>query len=193
MPRCEAVTVAYGPKVVLDRLTITLPDTGVTALQGPSGCGKSTLLRLLAGLITPQSGAVTGWEGVRPVLLFQENRLFPWRTVEQHLTDVLPKGERSRAAELLELVGLAAEAKSYPGDLSGGMARRLAMARTLAAEGDFLLLDEPFAGVDGALAADMMAGVRRLGRPALFCAHEGASLRLADRVLPVEGLPLRFL
>ena len=86
----EKVTVTFGEKRVLDRFSLTLPETGITALSGPSGCGKTTLLRVLAGLEHPISGRITGLSLRSAALLFQEDRLFPWRTVEQHLTDVLP-------------------------------------------------------------------------------------------------------
>ena len=87
----EEVTVTFGEKRVLDRFSLTLPETGITALSGPSGCGKTTLLRVLAGLEHPISGRITGLSLRSAALLFQEDRLFPWRTVEQHLTDVLPR------------------------------------------------------------------------------------------------------
>ena len=83
------ITVRYGEKTVLDRFSLELPREGITALSGPSGCGKTTLLRVLAGLLEPEEGKVTGAE--RPVLLFQEDRLFPWRTCAQHIA-----GERWR-------------------------------------------------------------------------------------------------
>ena len=82
------------------------------------------------------------------MLLFQEDRLFPWRTVRQQIEDVLPKAEAGRAAEFLALTELTEAAELRPAQLSGGMARRLALARALALSGAVYLLDEPFAGVD---------------------------------------------
>ncbi len=79
----EEITVTFGEKRVLDRFSLTLPETGITALSGPSGCGKTTLLRVLAGLQRRSAGVVT--VPPRPTLLFQENRLLPWRTAEQHI------------------------------------------------------------------------------------------------------------
>ena len=91
----EEITVTFGEKRVLDRFSLTLPETGITALSGPSGCGKTTLLRVLAGLQRRSAGVVT--VPPRPTLLFQENRLLPWRTVEQHIADVLTLGRADAA------------------------------------------------------------------------------------------------
>ena len=99
---------------MLDRFSLSLPDAGITALRGPSGCGKTTLLRVLAGLERPQSGTVSGISPREIAILFQENRLLPWRSVGQHLTDVLPKDRWKDVSRLLELVELGGEASVYP-------------------------------------------------------------------------------
>ena len=98
MIQISNLTLAYGDKLVLDRFSLTLPDTGVTVLSGPSGCGKTTLMRCIAGLEQSQSGTISGIAPSETAFLFQEDRLFPWRTAEQHLTDVLPKPRRGEAA-----------------------------------------------------------------------------------------------
>ena len=192
--RIRGLTVTFGEKRVLDGLSLDLPEEGVTALSGPSGCGKTTLLRVLAGLQPPESGRVEGLKPGEAVLLFQENRLFPWRTVEQHLTDVLPPARRGEAERWLALAGLTAEAGARPAALSGGMARRLALVRAMALAGEgcrWLLLDEPFAGVDNRRAETLMAAIRELEIPVLLCAHETGTLSLADRIFHLEGPPLQ--
>ena len=148
MIQISNLTLAYGDKLVLDRFSLTLPDEGVTVLSGPSGCGKTTLMRCIAGLEQPQSGTISGIAPSETAFLFQEDRLFPWRTVEQHLTDVLPKSRRGEAGRWLALAGLEAEKTARPSALSGGMKRRLALARALLAPIDALALDEPFTGLD---------------------------------------------
>ena len=183
------ITVRFGEKTVLDRFSLALPGEGVTALSGPSGCGKTTLLRVLAGLQAAEGGAVSVPE--EPTLLFQENRLLPWRTVEQHITDVLPRARRGEAARWLALAELEGEEGAYPGQLSGGMGRRLALARALACGGGFYLLDEPFTGVDAERAARMLARIRALGVPVVLSSHEAEILALCDRVIPLDGPPLR--
>jgi len=184
------LTLRYGEKTVLESFSLSLPEGGVTALSGPSGCGKTTLLRLMAGLLAPESGELSLPRP--PAILFQEDRLLPWRTAEQHITDVLPRAERYRAAEFLALCELEDEAAAYPTALSGGMGRRLALGRTLALGGGVYLLDEPFARVDLPRAERILSRVRALGRPVVLTAHEPGILALCDKVFSLSGPPLRI-
>lgn len=176
----------------MEHFSLTLPERGITALSGPSGCGKTTLLRVLAGLEHPQSGHVSGISPRDTAILFQENRLLPWRTVEQHLTDVMPPQRRHEAAQWLSLVELTGEEAALPSSLSGGMARRLALARALALGGQLYLLDEPFAGVDPGRAQRILARLRELSLPVLLVTHEAAILERADQVILLDGPPLKI-
>ena len=187
------VTVTFGEKRVLDRFSLTLPETGITALSGPSGCGKTTLLRVLAGLEHPISGRITGLSLRSAALLFQEDRLFPWRTVEQHLTDVLPRPRWVEVPRWLRLAELEGEERTYPAHLSGGMGRRLALVRTLALGGSLYLLDEPFAGVDPQRADRILSALGELAAPVILVSHEPAVLDRADRVIRLDGPPLTLL
>ena len=194
MLEIRELTVSYGEKLVLDRFSLTVPAEGVTALAGPSGCGKTTLLRVLIGLETPSSGSVTGLDPSKAVLLFQENRLFPWRTAEQHITDVLPRPDRETVRRWLAAAGLEGEEGTYPAALSGGMARRLSLVRALAlaeVRRGWVLLDEPFAGVDPARTEALMEAVYGLGLPVLLCAHEQHTVALATRRVDLDGPHLR--
>lgn len=182
------ITVRFEEKTVLDHFSLELPEKGITALSGPSGCGKTTLLRVLAGLQPVEGGTVTVPNP--PVILFQENRLLPWRTVEQHITDVLPRSRREEAGRWLALAELEGEEKTYPVALSGGMGRRLALARTLACGGGVILLDEPFTGVDAPRAARILDRVRQLGVPVVLSSHEAEVVALCDRVIELSGPPL---
>ena len=193
MIQLDCLSLSYGGKQVLGDFSLSLPDTGITALRGPSGCGKTTLLRVLAGLEQPQGGRITGIVPRDTALLFQENRLLPWRTVEQHVTDVLPRERRGEARHWLELVELTGEEGARPAALSGGMGRRLALARCLALGGRLCLLDEPFAGVDPARAERIMDRLRDLSRPVLLVSHEEAVLARAHRIIDLDGPPLRVL
>lgn len=179
----EHVSFAYGDRPVLRDLNLDLPDRGIVGLAGPSGCGKTTLLRLLAGLELPQAGTITGLAPEETALLFQEDRLLPWRSVEQQLTDVLPPHRRGEAARWLRLVELEGEEHIRPAALSGGMGRRLALARCLALDARYVLLDEPFAGVDPARAVRILDRLRGLDRPILMAGHEESLLARTDRVL----------
>ena len=184
------LTLSYGEKRVLEDFSLTLPLEGVTVLSGPSGCGKTTLMRCIAGLERPQGGTVSGIVPSETAFLFQEDRLFPWRTAEQHILDVLPKARRGEADRWLALAGLEAEKAAYPAALSGGMKRRLALARTLALGGKLYLLDEPFTGVDGDRIRSLMAALKELGTPVLLSSHEALVRSLADRVVELDGPPL---
>ena len=189
---CKNLSLSYGDKLVLDDFSLTLPLEGITALKGPSGCGKTTLLRLIAGLEHAEKGELSGVRPEETAFLFQENRLLPWRSVEQHLTDVMTRPDTKRAKELLALVELDGEEKRLPAQLSGGMGRRLALGRALALESKLLLLDEPFAGVDSDRAERILTRLKAFGRPILLVSHEERIVSMADRIIELDGIPLRI-
>lgn len=191
MIACKELTLLFGNRAVLERFSLDIPERGVTALSGPSGCGKTTLLRVLAGLERPQSGTVEGLSSRQTAVLFQDDRLLPWRTVEQHLTDVLPRERRGEVPALLALTDLEGEEKSYPAALSGGMGRRLALARCLALDARLYLLDEPFAGVDLPRALRILERLKDLPAPVLLVSHEPAVLSASGAVIELDGPPLR--
>lgn len=186
------LTLSFGEKQVLDHFSLEIPD-GVTVLSGPSGCGKTTLLRVIAGLERPQGGQVEGITPAETAFLFQEDRLFPWRTVEQHLTDVLPRSRWDEVPRWIALAELEGEEHRRPTALSGGMRRRLALVRCLALGGKLYLLDEPFTGIDPERTKRLMAFLRELGTPVLLSSHETQVLSLADQVVQLDGYPLHIL
>lgn len=192
MARIRDLSVSFGEKVVLDRFELELPDSGITVLSGPSGCGKTTLLRVMAGLLQPDSGCMEGIDPEKTVFLFQENRLLPWRTVREQITDVLPRSRRKEADKWLAAVELDEEGNARPDQLSGGMQRRLALARALALSGTLYLLDEPFAGVDRERAVRILQRIRTLNVPVLLISHEEYVLDYADRVIRMDGPPLKI-
>lgn len=191
MIKLQNITVRYGEKLILDRFSLEIPRRGLTALSGPSGCGKTTLLRAAAGLAKPSEGSVSGVDPARTAFLFQEDRLLPWRTVLQHITDVLPRSHRGEAGRWLAFAELEGEGNAYPAALSGGMARRLALARCAALGGEALLLDEPFAGVDPQRAERMLERLRGLGVPVVLATHQPQVLAACDRLIALDGPPLR--
>ena len=151
MLKANNLSVTLGKKQILKDVSLTLSDTGVTAVMGRSGIGKTTLLRVLAGLIKPDSGNIES-TFERISVKFQDPRLFEWLTVYENVTAVLDKkndgSDQAVAKHWLSAVGLQEDMDKYPPELSGGMAQRVALARALAYEGDLLLLDEPFSAVD---------------------------------------------
>ena len=187
------VSLALDGKAVLEQLSLHIPADGVTCLTGPSGCGKTTLLRLIAGLIRPDAGEITGVPD-RPSFLFQEDRLIPWLTARGNVRAVLPPSGGAQADRLLREVGLDADADSYPDALSGGMRRRVALARALAYGGGRLLLDEPFKGLDPELMERLAALILRQNRPVLVSSHaEREMALLGGRTLRFSGPPLALL
>lgn len=167
----------YGENAVLDDISFTA-RVGVTRLLGPSGIGKTTLLRVLLGLETPDSGTVNG-DKFRWTAVFQENRLLEGLDAEGNLRFVLGANYNAAAAQaLLEELGLGDVGKKKVRDYSGGMQRRLALARALLAPSDALALDEPFTGLD---AENREAAMRAILRAAetkivLLSTHEELSL-----------------
>ena len=191
----EHLCVRYGEQVVLADFSLSLPETGTVALMGPTGCGKTTLLRVLSGLLEPQSGRVRGLAGKRVAVLFQEDRLLPWLSARDNVAAVLEKGETARAEQALRDVGLPENAfGKRPAELSGGMRRRVALARLLAYGGDVWLLDEPFKGLDADSRARVMQTIQRAGQGKLMVlvTHEKAEAQaLSERIVTLAGPPLR--
>jgi len=170
MIRLENITAGYElQNPVLQNLTLTLPKTGIVAFTGPSGSGKTTLLRLIAGLLKPFSGTISGLEEKRISMVFQEDRLLPWCTVLQNVTCV---GAEATARQCLENMELGEHLHRYPGELSGGMQRRVAIARALCFGGDVLVLDEPFKGLDPALKERIFPHIRDAAPLILLVTHD---------------------
>lgn len=152
MLEIKNVSKAYGEKKVFDNFSLTLPDQGVYAVCTPSGSGKTTLLRLIAGLEKPDSGEVVLPENAEISVVFQEDRLLSSLNVRGNVAVVLGDIDASRrlADECIKRCGLSDVAEKPVSSLSGGMKRRVAIARAVAFGGNILLLDEPFKGLDDA-------------------------------------------
>ncbi len=162
------ISVSYGDKKVLSSFSAEF--SGLTCIFGPSGCGKTTLLRTCAGLIKPQSGTL---EDVpkKIAFMFQEDRLFPWMSVLENVAVVMSPEKRHTAIDYLKMVELENEAASFPDSLSGGMKRRVALARALAYGGDMLILDEPFKGLDKPLIERLIPLIKTLDIPVMVATH----------------------
>jgi NitT/TauT family transport system ATP-binding protein len=176
-------------------------------LIGPSGCGKSTLLNIMGGLMAPTAGdvEVLGRRVAGPMpreiaFVFQENALFPWNTVFENVNlgmvfQGVPRAEReTRAHRSLEAVGLNEFAQHYPGQLSGGMRQRAALARALSLETAILLMDEPFGALDEQtrmiLGEDLSVLLSRTDKTIVFVTHSlGEATFLADRVAVLSARP----
>jgi|AGTN01.1.fsa_nt_gi ABC-type nitrate/sulfonate/bicarbonate transport system, ATPase component len=190
---------------VLKDVSFRVEPGEFVALLGPSGCGKSTLLRLLSGLETPRRGQLledgAPIKGPDPsrVVMFQDPTLFPWRTVWNNVALGLEargllKTQKHRVDEALELVGLAAFAKAFPHQLSGGMAQRVSLARALVNDPRLLMLDEPLGKLDAltrlAMQGELVDLWQRTGVTALLVTHDvEEALFLATRVLVFSERP----
>lgn len=146
MIRFDRVSFSYGNKTVLHEASFQIENGEHVAIQGASGCGKTTLLRLILGLEKPESGTVTVTAS-RIAVLFQEDRLLPYLSVAKNCE--LFAANRTSVRPMLRSLALEAVSDALPSALSGGMARRAALARALCRGGELYLLDEPFNGLDG--------------------------------------------
>lgn len=173
MLKLTGISHSYGDLPVLDNRNLTLYPGQRLALMGPSGCGKTTLLRIALGLLKPTDGAVKNTFR-KTSAVFQEPRLLQWRTALENVNLVLGDGKSTMetARSFLEQVKLSDAADKYPRELSGGMQQRVAVARALAADGDLLILDEPFKAMDEALREQIIARVADTKAAILLVTHE---------------------
>jgi NitT/TauT family transport system ATP-binding protein len=211
--RIDGVSQAFGapgdPRrvVALESASLDIARGELLSLIGPSGCGKSTLLNIVGGLATPSTGQVTiagqvvrGPSPQKVAFVFQENTLFPWRTVLDNVKlgmafQGVAKSERNdRAHESLKAVGLSDFTEHYPSQLSGGMKQRAQLARALGLQTEILLMDEPFAALDEqtrmVLGEDLSVLLARTGKTIVFVTHSLVeAVFLADRVAVLTARP----
>ncbi|SMF23447.1 NitT/TauT family transport system ATP-binding protein [Xaviernesmea oryzae] len=202
-------THAERPFLVLDDINLSIPKGSFVSLVGPSGCGKSTLLRVFAGLIIPTIGrAMLSGEPIegpneRKGMVFQEDAVFPWLNVQKNVEFGLQMrgmGGRERAEvarEWIELVGLKGFEKSYPRELSGGMRKRVDLARVYASNPEVLLMDEPFGALDALTKLRLQDELLRLWeqsrKTVVFVTHDlDEAVYLSDTVVVMAARPGRI-
>jgi NitT/TauT family transport system ATP-binding protein len=210
----DDVSIVYKARGVtstaLEATSIDLAPSSFTALIGPSGCGKSTLMNAVAGFVEPESGGIcidkSEVKGPSPEVgvIFQQYALFPWFTAIGNVKFALKRFKlnreelESRAMQALAEVGLNKQARKFPGQLSGGMKQRVAIARTLSLEPKVLLMDEPFGALDAQTRLtmhDLLLKVWQKHRPTvLFVTHDvDEALLLADTVHVMSAAPGRII
>ncbi|MEM1153740.1 MAG: ATP-binding cassette domain-containing protein [Pseudomonadota bacterium] len=188
-----------APEPAVSGLSFTLPANECLSILGPSGCGKTTLLRILMGLEEPTDGSIEIPEALRGGMsyVFQEPRLVPWRTCVENvrlpleLTGTDSSQNCERVVPLLQQLGLANRLNHFPGELSGGMQMRVALARALITKPRVLLLDEPFAALDERTRfhmQDLLQGLKaELGLQYVFVTHSIVeAVYLGDRILLMD-------
>lgn len=171
----NSVSKSYGAHSVLRDFSAVLPPTGVTVLRGASGAGKTTLFRLMLGLERPDSGWISGLEGMKPAVVFQEDRLLPWASALENVSLV---SDPETARRTLDRLGLGDGLRLLPRELSGGMKRRVAIARALAYGGTVLFLDEPFTGLDEENKKIAVQAIMEQNVPVFVITHEDDEAKL---------------
>lgn len=200
-------TTVRGKNVqALREVSLSVKSEEIVAIVGPSGCGKSTLLRMIAGVEPPTSGTINrDASNGRFVVgyVFQDSSLMRWRTVYDNIRlplevvkrrDRANKDDRARVDNLIEMVGLKGFEKSYPIELSGGMQRRVSIARAFVHEPSIILMDEPFTGVDEltkeALQQELGHLIRELRATVMLVTHDiEEAVFLSDRILVMSPRP----
>ena len=207
----DRVTKSFGPVPVVSEASLAIDRNSLVVFLGPSGCGKTTLMRMAGGLDTPSSGtirldgeAVTK-PGRRRGMVFQSYSSFPWLTVQGNIAfgmryrnDLTAAEGAERVRHYLKLIGLEDFARSYPNRISGGMRQRVAIARTLAAGSDVLLMDEPFGALDALTRERLQVELRQIqaeeAKTIIFVTHDvEEAVFLADRIILFSARPARIL
>lgn len=178
---------------VLNGISLQVPSNRITVILGRSGCGKTTLLRLTGGLEKVDQGEIRYGESHRTAFVFQEPRLMPWLTVWNNIRFGLGKKEQDsrKIADIVATVGLDGFEKAYPSQLSGGMQQRTAIARALAYEPSFIMMDEPFAALDyftrEQMQKELMRVQKKQGSSILFVTHSiDEALILGHKIVVIE-------
>jgi len=197
--RAKSFNSANGKRhEVIAGVSFALHSGEVGVVVGPSGCGKSTMLRILAGLDPDYQGKVSRPAKARLAMVFQEPRLLPWRSVEDNIRLASPGIADEKLAAIFGVLELDAHRSHFPGELSLGLARRVALARAFAVDPDLLILDEPLASLDDALASKLREEIATLvaSRPmiTLLVTHSMEdAVRLGDRIFLLSPRPARLL
>ena len=207
----DRVTKVFGQIPVVSESSFSISKNSLVVFLGPSGCGKTTLMRMVGGLDSPSSGAirlegeVVAGPDRRRGMVFQSYSSFPWMTVEGNIEfgmryrkDLSASQRSERVNHYLNLIGLEDFAKSFPNKISGGMRQRVAIARSLAAGSDVLLMDEPFGALDALTRERLQVELRQIqaeeAKTIIFVTHDvEEAVFLADRIVLFSARPARIL
>jgi len=200
----DGISKGFGALSVVDSVSLDVRDGEFVAIVGPSGCGKSTLLNIIAGFERQDRGAIRidGVERIGPsrngIMISQHGSVFPWLTVHENLMFGLSgtrhAGKEERANRYIAMVGLSGFEKAYPHELSGGMLKRVEIARALVVKPEILYMDEPFSALDALMSLRMQTELRRIldeeRHTVLLITHDvEEAIYLADRILVLSPRP----
>jgi NitT/TauT family transport system ATP-binding protein len=202
----SGLSIAFGATRALERVSLAVNDGEFVSIVGPSGCGKSTMLNVIAGLLAPAEGNthVAGIDGQgagsRIGYMFQKDTLLPWATALENVClpmDVKGSRDWHKARALMQLVDLTGFEAHYPNQLSGGMRKRVQLARLLAQDPDVLLMDEPFGALDAQtrliIQEEFLKIWERQRKTVLFVTHDlQEAIALSDRVVLISARPGRI-
>ena len=202
----SGLSIAFGSTRALDRVSLAVNDGEFVSIVGPSGCGKSTMLNVIAGLLAPAEGSthVAGIDGngagSRIGYMFQKDTLLPWATALENVClpmDVKGTRDWHKARALIQLVDLTGFEAHYPRQLSGGMRKRVQLARLLAQDPEVLLMDEPFGALDAQtrliIQEEFLKIWERQRKTVLFVTHDlQEAIALSDRVVLISARPGRI-
>jgi len=207
----DRVTKVFGNVPVVSESSFSIARNSLVVFLGPSGCGKTTLMRMVGGLEKPTAGTISlSGEAVagpdrRRGMVFQSYSSFPWLTVEGNIefgmryrNDLSPSQRTERVVHYLKLIGLEDFSQSFPNRISGGMRQRVAIARSLAAGSDVLLMDEPFGALDALTRERLQVELRQIQaeetKTVIFVTHDvEEAVFLADRIILFSSRPARVL
>jgi ABC-type nitrate/sulfonate/bicarbonate transport system ATPase subunit len=200
----DSVSKSFGALSVVDGVSLDVADGEFVAIVGPSGCGKSTLLNVIAGFERPDrgtiriDGAASRGPSRNGIMISQHGSVFPWLTVHENLMFALSgtrhAGKEERAHRYIEMVGLKGFETAYPHELSGGMLKRVEIARALVVKPEILYMDEPFSALDALMSLRMQTELRRIldeeRHTVLLITHDvEEAIYLADRILVLSPRP----
>ena len=195
---------------VLDDISFDVHEGELLGILGPSGCGKTTLLKIIAGLLEPDQGQIfIDGEEVhmghnRVGYIFQQESLFPWRTVRENIqfgleiAKVDPLEMKTRVNEIIEIVGMEGFEDNYPHEISGGQARKTEMARSLVVSPDILVADEALSNLDAQtrnyLQEEFLRVQKRTGSTIIFVSHNvDEAVFMSDRILLMSNIPSKLI
>ena len=191
MIKLNSVYKSFNGTQILKNLTSGFSEKTVYCVMGKSGIGKTTLLNIISGMLEPDSGSVSGTEKLKKSFVFQENRLIPHLSAYNNLKFVTD--DEKKITEALKLSRLLDDKEKTPEEMSGGMKRRLAIARAAAFEGDIFFIDEPLYGLDIKTSQDILSMIKKMltGKTAFIITHSTAEAYfLADKIIFLNSSPV---